>query len=122
MTSNNETVSHYFDLRAGNIAKSMTSECNSVLLPANVDRRPPLQRGFIMNFQLQISFGKQLILFPSIPPIKCLLLNWEFASQNLLVSPLYGDTTFNIKLNLVPVFRKADILNQSLISTRRFHC
>ena len=50
MTSNNETVSHYFDLRAGNIAKSMTSEGNSVLLPANVDRRPPLQRGFIMNF------------------------------------------------------------------------
>ena len=32
----------------------MTSEGNSTLLPANVDRRPPLpaQRGF-MNFQLQ---------------------------------------------------------------------
>ena len=64
-TSNNETVSHCFDLRPGNIAKSMTSEGNSELLPANVDRRPPLQRGFIMNFQLQISFGKQLVLFPS---------------------------------------------------------
>ena len=29
-------------LRAGNSAKSMTSESNSALLPANVDRRPPL--------------------------------------------------------------------------------
>ena len=30
---------------------SMTSEGNSALLPANVDWRPPLQRG-LMNFQL----------------------------------------------------------------------
>ena len=33
-------------------AKSMTSVGNSALLPANVDRRVPLQRG-LMNFQLQ---------------------------------------------------------------------
>ena len=35
--SNNETVSRQ-NLWAGNIAKSMTSEGNSTLLPANVDR------------------------------------------------------------------------------------
>ena len=37
MISNNETVSRQ-NLWAGNIAKSMTSEGNSALLPANVDR------------------------------------------------------------------------------------
>ena len=42
MTPNNETVSHQ-NLCEGSIAKSMASEGNSVLLPANVDRRPPLQ-------------------------------------------------------------------------------
>ena len=31
-------------------AKSMTSVGNSALLPANVDRQPPLQRGLIINF------------------------------------------------------------------------
>ena len=51
MTSNNVTVSRQ-NLRAGNTAKSMTSEGDSALLPTNVDRRPPLQRG-LMNFQLQ---------------------------------------------------------------------
>ena len=51
MTSNNETVSRQ-NLWAGNIAQSMTSEGNSAPLPANVDRRLPLQRG-LMNFQLQ---------------------------------------------------------------------
>ena len=50
MTSNNETDSRQ-NLLAGNIAKSMTSEDNSALLPANVDRQPPLQRG-LMNFQI----------------------------------------------------------------------
>ena len=30
------------NIGAGNIVKSMTSEGNSALLPANVDRRPPL--------------------------------------------------------------------------------
>ena len=34
-------------------AKSMTSVGNSALLPANVDQQPPLQRGLIINFQLQ---------------------------------------------------------------------
>ena len=47
----NETVSRQ-NLWVGDIAKSMTSEGNSALLPANVDQRPPLQRG-LMNFQLQ---------------------------------------------------------------------
>ena len=51
------------------LQKSMTSERNSALLPANVDRRPPLQRG-LMNFQLYNKLlkdrflGKQFILFP----------------------------------------------------------
>ena len=52
MTSNNETVSRQ-KLWAGNIAKSMTSEGNSALLPANRElkmgtfsgqRRPDRQR------------------------------------------------------------------------------
>ena len=54
---------------------SMTSQSNSALLSANVDRQPPLQRG-LMNFQLSnfplynksledLPLGKQLILFPS---------------------------------------------------------
>ena len=69
MTSNSETVSRQ-NLQAGNIAKSITSEGNSALLPANVDRRPLSQRG-VMNFRLydkslkDWSLGKQLILFPS---------------------------------------------------------
>ena len=69
MTSNNETVSSQ-NLWAGDIAKSMTSEGNSALLHANVDWRPPFQRGF-MNFLLynkslkDRSLRKQLILFPS---------------------------------------------------------
>ena len=49
-TSNNKTVSCQH-LWAGNIAKSMTSQGNSALLPANVNWQPPLQPGF-MNFQL----------------------------------------------------------------------
>ena len=36
MTSNNKTVSCQ-NLRVGNIAKSMTSEGNSALIPTNVD-------------------------------------------------------------------------------------
>ena len=69
MTSNSETVSRQ-NLQAGNIAKSITSEGNSALLPANVDRRPLSHRG-VMNFRLSDkslkdwSLGKQLILFPS---------------------------------------------------------
>ena len=43
---NNETVSLQ-NLWAGNIAKSMTLEGNSAPLPANVDQRPPLQRGLM---------------------------------------------------------------------------
>ena len=69
LTSSNKTVSRQ-NLWAGNVAKSMTSEGNSALLPAIVNRRPPSQRGLI-NFQLynktlqDWSLGKQLILFPS---------------------------------------------------------
>ena len=73
MTSNNETVSRH-NLWAGNIAKSMTSEGKSALLPANVDARPPPQRG-LMNSSFEIfssttnhwSLGKLLILLPRIP-------------------------------------------------------
>ena len=64
----------------------MTSVGNGALLPADVDRPPPLQRG-LMNFQLQNfqlyyislkdwSLWKQLILFPlnlNVSVIKCLL-------------------------------------------------
>ena len=66
------------------LQKSMALEGNSALLPANVDRRPPLQWG-LMNFQLQnfqlynkslkdCSLGKQNELFPPGPDIKCRLL------------------------------------------------
>ena len=89
LTSSNETVSSQ-NLWAGNVAKSMTSEGNSALLPAIVNRRPPSQWGLI-NFQLynktlqDWSLGKQLILFPladsretklfpSGPVMKCLVL------------------------------------------------
>ena len=58
-----------FPAKISEQAKFMTSEGNSALLPANVDRRPPLQRG-LMNFQLYNKLlkdrflGKQFILFP----------------------------------------------------------
>ena len=42
MTSNNKTLSRQKSLSGGNSAKFMPSEINSALLPANVDRRPPL--------------------------------------------------------------------------------
>ena len=72
MTSINGTVSRQ-NLWAGNITKSMTSEGNIALLPADVYRRLPLQG--LMNFQLQNfqlynkslkdrSVGRQLILIP----------------------------------------------------------
>ena len=55
MKYNNETVSRQ-NLRAGNIAKkSMTSEGNSALLPANVDRRLLLQRGYLWISCFKIS-------------------------------------------------------------------
>ena len=81
MTSKNETISRQ-DLWVRNIAAiSMTSEGNSALLPADVDRPLPLQRG-LMNFQLynislkDWSLWKQLILFPlnlNVSVVKCLL-------------------------------------------------
>ena len=54
MTSNNKTVSCQ-NLWAGNIAKSMTSEGNSALLPANVNWQLPLycsQVSWISSFIL----------------------------------------------------------------------
>lgn len=47
MKSNNETASRQ-NLCAGNIAKSMTLEGNSVLFPADVEKQPLFQRG-LMN-------------------------------------------------------------------------
>ena len=60
-------------LWAGSRAKSMTSEGNSALLPANVDRRPPLLLLPLHVFLFVLynkslndwSLGTQLILFPS---------------------------------------------------------
>ena len=58
-------------LWAGNSANSMTSEGNSALLPANVDRRSPLLLLLLFFFFLLYNkslndwpLGKQLILFP----------------------------------------------------------
>ena len=77
MTSNNETVPAEISVQEilQTLLDSMTSAGNSAPLPANIDRRPPLQRG-LMNFLLQNlqlynksfqdkSLGKQLALFPS---------------------------------------------------------
>ena len=59
-------------LWVGNSAKSMTSEGNSALLPANVDERPPLLLPLhVFLFELYYkslndwSLGKKFILFPS---------------------------------------------------------
>ena len=59
-------------LWAGSSAKSMTSEGNSALLPANVDRRPPLLSPlhvflFVLynNHLIDWSLGKKLCFFPS---------------------------------------------------------
>ena len=40
------------NLWEGNIVKSIKSKGNSAMCPANVDQRPPLQRG-LLNFQSQ---------------------------------------------------------------------
>ena len=72
MKSNNETVSCQ-NLGVGNIAKSMKSEGNSTLLPANVDQWLLSQLGLV-DLQLYNKslkdwpLGQQLILFPSIFP------------------------------------------------------
>ena len=73
MTSNNKTVSRQKSLSRGNSAKSMTSEGNSALLPANVDRRPPLPLNVFLFVLYNKSLndwsrGKQFILFPSTAP------------------------------------------------------
>ena len=52
MTSINESVSlQNLASERATLQQSMTSEGNSALLPANVDRRRPQQRG-LMNFKL----------------------------------------------------------------------
>ena len=50
MTPNNDAAG----LRPKSMSESMTSKGNSAKFPANVDRRPSLQRG-LMNFPLEIS-------------------------------------------------------------------
>ena len=76
MTSNNKTVSRPKSL-SGQQCKiyDVRSEGNSALLPANVDRRPPLLLPLLVflfalyNISLNDwSLGKQLILFPSAAP------------------------------------------------------
>ena len=58
MTSNNKTVSRQ-NLSAGNVAKSMKSEGNSALLPADVDRRPQLHP----QTELLISFSQPFLRY-----------------------------------------------------------
>ena len=94
MTSNNKLFPAK-SLLAGNSAISMTSEGNSALLPANVDRRPPLllplhvflfvlynkslndwslrETVHFVSLKSEI-LGKQNELLPSGPVIKYLIL------------------------------------------------
>ena len=51
-------------LLAGDTAKSMTSDWNSALLPANVDQRPPLQRGY-SSFKISSYVTYHLMTGPS---------------------------------------------------------
>ena len=51
VTAHNELIPARINERA-TLQHFLTSEGNSALLPANVDRRRPLERG-LMNFQLQ---------------------------------------------------------------------
>ena len=74
-TSNNETVARQ-NLQAGYIAKSLTSESNSVLLSENVDQRRPRFSEFPAIWFPQIS------MFPSTPPQETL----RFSGKKLTVS------------------------------------
>ena len=106
-TPNNETVSRQ-KLWAGNIAKSMTSEGNSALLPANVTKRFnefPASKfpANIYNKSLKDwSLEKQLILIPSnllrfsgnkmncLPRDQCLILT-SFPGQATDVYKMYSN-------------------------------
>ena len=73
MTSNNETVSRQ-NLWAGNIAKSMTSEGNSALLPARVDRSHTEKVFFVGYIPDHLKTGHEVnssFCFPSGPIINC---------------------------------------------------
>ena len=74
MTSNNETVSCQ-NLLPGNIAKSVTSDGNSALLPANVDRRRPFREiSSISSFKISsyVTFSNVEILGEKISVIEVL--------------------------------------------------
>ena len=85
MISNNETVSRQ-NLWGGNIAKSMTSEGNSALLPANVDCSHTEKVFFVAYIPDHLKTGHEVncsFYFPSgpiinqvsnVPPIRCLQL------------------------------------------------
>ena len=104
-------------LFSANIATSLTSESNSALLPLNVDRRPPLQRG-LMNFQLQNvqlynksptdwSRGKELVLFPRISmfPEEEPRKTWRFSGNKI--------NCFPRDQNIVKYGRKANLSTKS---------
>ena len=73
MISNNETVSRQ-NLWAGNIAKSMTSEGKSALLPARVDRSHTEKVFFVGYISNHLKTGHEVnssFCFPSGTVIKC---------------------------------------------------
>ena len=96
-------------LWAGNSAKSMTSEGNSALLPANVDRRPPLLLPLLVflfvlyNKSLNDwSLGKQFILFLSGNKMNCFprdqsLSVYCFSFCSVIGSVIYTYITFRKK-------------------------
>ena len=84
----------------------MTLEGNSALLPAYVNRRPPLLLPLHLFLFLRYNkslndwfLGKQFILFPSGPVIKCLLLTvlWKGNASSLKNQEILG--------RLSPVFK-----------------
>ena len=76
MTSKNETVSRQ-NLWVGNIAKSMTSEGNSVLLPANVDQR---------SHYSEVQWISSLNIFSYITNRNFFFRNWGSRETKLTVS------------------------------------
>ena len=72
----------------GNIAKSMTSEGNSALLPANVDQLPLLQRD-VMTFQLRNYFqlynssdsGNKINFFPKDQSLRVYYYTHNFTTK-----------------------------------------
>ena len=100
MTSNNETVSHQ-NLCAGNTAKSMTSEGNTALLPANVDQRLPLQQGLgyfqCQNFQLYHKSLKRLVPQETVTYIHTLFTGSHYNPWRMIMRlSLYWDLSWQI--------------------------